>query len=209
MTAITASPTAGAFPAPPVWPPACRLLSWTARTIPELGTNPNGVNNNFIDRPNCAAGSLNINTKNPNLAVFNTSLFSQENLGQLGNCPLADFSGPGLVNFDMTIAKNVRLTESKSLEFRAEAFNVFNTPQFFIFKRMAFRRSRAISPLLNFRQNRRLHERPHPAARRQVHLLILHAEIAEPSPQLLGFGSATPSRSRLTGALAVCAPRGP
>jgi hypothetical protein len=36
-----------------------------------------------------------------------------------------------MANFDMAILKNVRLTESKSLQFRIEAFNVFNHAQFF------------------------------------------------------------------------------
>jgi hypothetical protein len=34
-------------------------------------------------------------------------------------------------NFDMALLKNVRLTESKSLQFRIEAFNLFNHAQFF------------------------------------------------------------------------------
>jgi hypothetical protein len=34
-------------------------------------------------------------------------------------------------NFDMALLKNVRLTESKSMQFRIEAFNVFNHAQFF------------------------------------------------------------------------------
>ena len=97
-----------------------------------LGTNPNGVNNNYIDRPNCSAGPLNLNHSKPNLPAFNTSLFTQETLGTLGDCPLASFSGPGLVNFDMALLKVVRIKESKALEFRWEAYNVFNSPQFFI-----------------------------------------------------------------------------
>jgi hypothetical protein len=97
-----------------------------------LGTNPNGVNNNYIDRPNCSPGPLNLNHSNPNLPAFNTALISQETPGTLGNCPLAFFSGPGLVNFDMALLKVVPIKESKSLEFRWEAYNVFNSPQFFI-----------------------------------------------------------------------------
>ncbi|MFZ0880560.1 MAG: hypothetical protein WA002_13755, partial [Candidatus Acidiferrales bacterium] len=34
-------------------------------------------------------------------------------------------------NYDMALLKNVRLTESKSLQFRLEAFNIFNHAQFF------------------------------------------------------------------------------
>jgi hypothetical protein len=45
---------------------------------------------------------------------------------------LAFFAGPGLVNFDMALLKMVRINEAKSLELRWEAYNVFNSPQFFI-----------------------------------------------------------------------------
>ena len=38
---------------------------------------------------------------------------------------------PGMDNFDMALLKNVRLTESKSLQLRLEAFDVFNHAQFF------------------------------------------------------------------------------
>jgi hypothetical protein len=34
-------------------------------------------------------------------------------------------------NYDMALLKNLRLTESKSLQFRFEGFNVFNHAQFF------------------------------------------------------------------------------
>jgi hypothetical protein len=34
-------------------------------------------------------------------------------------------------NFDMALLKNLRLTESKSLQLRLEGFNVFNHAQFF------------------------------------------------------------------------------
>jgi hypothetical protein len=75
---------------------------------------------------------LQLNHSNPNLPAFNTSLFTQETLGSLGTCPLAFFSGPGLINFDMALAKVVQIREGKSLEFRWEAYNVFNKAQFFI-----------------------------------------------------------------------------
>jgi hypothetical protein len=34
-------------------------------------------------------------------------------------------------NYDIALLKNVRLREAKSLQFRVEAFNVFNHAQFF------------------------------------------------------------------------------
>jgi hypothetical protein len=38
--------------------------------------------------------------------------------------------GPGTVRFDFTLTKNVRLRESLGLQFRVEAFNVFNHTNF-------------------------------------------------------------------------------
>jgi hypothetical protein len=52
-------------------------------------------------------------------------------LGTLGNGKRRVFYGPGIENFDLTLKKNVRLAESKSLEFRVEAFNAFNHTQFY------------------------------------------------------------------------------
>jgi len=38
--------------------------------------------------------------------------------------------GPGRVNLDFSVFKNFNFSESKSLQFRAESFNLSNTPQF-------------------------------------------------------------------------------
>jgi hypothetical protein len=40
--------------------------------------------------------------------------------------------GPGQYNWDMTLAKLIPLREARSLQFRAEFFNTFNHPQFYI-----------------------------------------------------------------------------
>ncbi len=41
------------------------------------------------------------------------------------------FYGPGIVNFDAALHKNVQLAESRALELRMEAFNIFNHAQFY------------------------------------------------------------------------------
>jgi hypothetical protein len=51
-------------------------------------------------------------------------------LGTPGTSKRRFFYGPGTDNYDMAVAKNLRLTEAKSLLFRVEAFNVFNHTQF-------------------------------------------------------------------------------
>jgi hypothetical protein len=99
-----------------------------------LGTLGNGINNYLLDTPEYHGAPLDINTnpRNGRPEFNNTSAaFTTETLGQLGNVPRRFFYGPGINNFDMTLAKVLRVTESKSFEFRLEAFNVFNHAQFY------------------------------------------------------------------------------
>jgi hypothetical protein len=97
-----------------------------------LGAEPNGINNYGVDEPDVAAGSLNLNYNSRNgQPYFNAALFSNNSLATPGNASRRYFQGPGMENFDMALLKNLRLTESKSLQFRMEAFNVFNHAQFF------------------------------------------------------------------------------
>jgi hypothetical protein len=97
-----------------------------------LGTLGNGANNYLLDTPQATPGPIKINTNARNgRPAFNTSLFSEETLGQLGNAKRRFFYGPGIENFDMTLQKILRLSEARSLQFRAEAFDVFNHAQFY------------------------------------------------------------------------------
>jgi hypothetical protein len=97
-----------------------------------LGAEPNGINNFGVDEPDVSPGPLNLNSnpRNGN-SYFNTALFSQNVLGTPGTAKRRYFYGPGMDNYDMALLKNVKLNESKSLQFRLEAFNVFNHAQFF------------------------------------------------------------------------------
>jgi hypothetical protein len=97
-----------------------------------LGTLGNGVNNYLLDTPNYNGAPLHINTNPRNgRPEFNTSAFTPEALGQLGSAGRRFFYGPGINNFDITLTKLLRITESKSAEFRLEGFNVFNHAQFY------------------------------------------------------------------------------
>jgi hypothetical protein len=97
-----------------------------------LGTIPNGINNNGVDTPDYVPGNLAVNT-NPRggKPAFNTALFSLPALGQIGTAARRFFYGPGIANFDAALHKQVPLSESRSLELRFEAFNVFNHAQFY------------------------------------------------------------------------------
>jgi hypothetical protein len=97
-----------------------------------IGTNPNGINNSSIDAPDYNGRPLHLN-HNPRTHqnnYFDSGVFSMNALGTPGDAKRRFFYGPGADNFDMAVAKNLALTESKSLLFRVEAFNVFNHTQF-------------------------------------------------------------------------------
>jgi hypothetical protein len=97
-----------------------------------LGTIPNGINNNGVDTPDYTPGNLAVNTDPRNgRPAFNTALFNLPDPGSLGTAARRFFYGPGMLNFDVALRKTVRLSESRSLELRWEAFNVFNHAQFY------------------------------------------------------------------------------
>ncbi|HWC76779.1 MAG TPA: TonB-dependent receptor, partial [Blastocatellia bacterium] len=60
----------------------------------------------------------------------NSEFFTNPLPGTVGILALTPFSGPGFFNFDGNILKSFRIMEGKSLTFRAEAFNLFNTVNF-------------------------------------------------------------------------------
>jgi hypothetical protein len=97
-----------------------------------LGAEPNGINNFGVDEPDFTPGPLQLNGNPRNgQPYFNTALFDLQPLGTPGTSARRFFYGPGMNNYDMALLKNLKLTESKSLQFRLEAFNVFNHAQFF------------------------------------------------------------------------------
>jgi hypothetical protein len=97
-----------------------------------LGTRPNGVNPYVVDLPQVQPGPLELNHNPRNgKPYFNKSVFGLQPLGQVGNTAPRYFFGPGIDNFDMALQKYLRVKEASALEFRIEAFNVFNHAQFF------------------------------------------------------------------------------
>lgn len=63
------------------------------------------------------------------------SAFSNPYLDAGGHCAFGSagrnvLRAPGLEDWDFSLVRRFRLTESKALEFRAETFNIFNHPNF-------------------------------------------------------------------------------
>jgi hypothetical protein len=60
----------------------------------------------------------------------NAGLFSSAAFGTVGNLHRNVFRVPGINNSDVSLIKHTRLTERVSMDFRAEAYNLFNRVQF-------------------------------------------------------------------------------
>jgi hypothetical protein len=90
----------------------------------------------FSNRPNLVAGqNLNAGPKTPG-AWLNPNAFQR--ITQDPNSPVQQFGsagrniaqGPGYTDWDFSLFKNIRVAESKELQFRAEFFNLLNHTNF-------------------------------------------------------------------------------
>jgi hypothetical protein len=59
---------------------------------------------------------------------FNTAAFAQNPAYTFGDAPRDFGSGPGTAQVDASVLKNFRVREGTNLQFRAEALNVLNHP---------------------------------------------------------------------------------
>jgi hypothetical protein len=80
------------------------------------------------DRPN-AVGNAELSDPTPD-RWFNTSAFAFPAFGSFGDSGRNILDGPGFVNFNTSLMKTTKLREGLDLQFRAEAFNLFNHPNF-------------------------------------------------------------------------------
>ncbi|MGH9614931.1 MAG: TonB-dependent receptor domain-containing protein, partial [Bryobacteraceae bacterium] len=84
---------------------------------------PDAVPGQKIDGTPCVPGTF-----------FNTCAFMDPAYGSFGNVGQNTVRGPGLQNWDASLLKNIPITESKHLEFRAEFFNIANHANFLFAK---------------------------------------------------------------------------
>ena len=79
---------------------------------------------------------LGITCIQPEATTSTSSAFCTADLPQIGNgtgfgnSGVGILLGPGQFNFDFSLVKTTRIKERQALIFRAEAFNLFNHPQF-------------------------------------------------------------------------------
>ena len=110
--------------------------NWTISSglpfTPYLLGNPGEINRgtNGTLRPDVVPGQP-MTVPNPSIGQwFNTAAFVTPPAQQYGDARRNSIIGPGSLLFDMAFTKTFPLKESRVLEFRAQATNIFNTPQY-------------------------------------------------------------------------------
>jgi outer membrane receptor protein involved in Fe transport len=94
------------------------------------GASPGGAN---LDRPSWNPAFTGDVILGGPVQYFNPNAFILQPVGTLGNVGRNSLIGPGLATFDFSLRKNTRigfLGEAGNLEFRTDAFNLFNRPNF-------------------------------------------------------------------------------
>jgi len=88
------------------------------------------INANPAARPNVTCDP-NANAPHTQFQYFNTGCFTTVTTSNFpGSAGRGIVHGPSTTRFDLTLSKNIRLSESVRLQFRAEAFNIFNHTNF-------------------------------------------------------------------------------
>jgi Carboxypeptidase regulatory-like domain/TonB dependent receptor len=104
---------------------------FTVALLPEIDNSNTGRSTlgfGANDRPNIV-GSAELSHRTPD-RWFNTSAFAFPPFGSFGNAGRNILDGPGFANFNASVLKTTKLREGLNLQIRAEAFNVFNHPNF-------------------------------------------------------------------------------
>jgi hypothetical protein len=104
----------------------------TARVLGNQSNN-SGTSASFSERADATGQPVTLpGFERTTQRFFNTGAFTLPKSGQYGNAGRNTIPGPGTVNFNMSLGRFVTLSREKgaSADFRIEAANVFNTPNF-------------------------------------------------------------------------------
>jgi len=85
-----------------------------------------------VSRPNLVGNPALSGSQRTVECWFNTDAFTVQNPAPqaFGNSGVGIMRGPGLANFDFSIAKKFNVDEKRYFQFRTELFNAFNHPMF-------------------------------------------------------------------------------
>ena len=91
------------------------------------GNRATPVNNGGPDRPNQLFDARGPKT---NAQFFNTAAFAPQPLGTIGTTQRNALLGPDFRHVDLSLFKDFAVTERVSVQFRAESYNISNTPSY-------------------------------------------------------------------------------
>ena len=111
------------------WQVAGIMNLYTGTPISPLVSTDNS-NTGTTNRPNRTANGALDSSQRSIYRWFDLSAFTVPALYAYGNAGRNILSGPGTRNLDLKIGKTFNFTERWHLQFRAEMFNAFNTPNF-------------------------------------------------------------------------------
>ena len=99
--------------------------------IPFTVVTSGGITNaGGADRPNRIGNGTLPSSQQTIYHWFDTSAFVVQPQYTYGNAGRNILFGPDLRDLDLSLSKSFAITESKRLQFRAESFNLTNTPAF-------------------------------------------------------------------------------
>jgi hypothetical protein len=116
-------------------PVKAAIAGWQLNGIATLRSGPaitlasnvsNNRGNRFGNKPDrIADGTLPADQRNTE-GWFDVRAFRNPVAGAYGNSGEGVMRGPGALNFDLSVFRNIRIAEKKTLQVRAEGFNAFN-----------------------------------------------------------------------------------
>ena len=93
------------------------------------GNRATPINNGGSDRPN-QIHSANLGSGRTLSRYFDTTAFVPQTLGTIGTTQRNDVFGPHFRHVDLSLFKDFKVFERAAVQFRAETFNISNTPSY-------------------------------------------------------------------------------
>jgi hypothetical protein len=117
------------------WQTGAPFTVFSQRATGPLATSTTAPSNSWVNYTGSREGS--VDRRKDGVYFFTTDQVAQitnpsafPGLGELGTSGRNSFRNPRFFNMDASLVKKFRITETHSVSFRAEAYNVFNNPNF-------------------------------------------------------------------------------
>jgi hypothetical protein len=96
----------------------------------DIGSGANNHPNYVPSNPGCNGQPTNFQVTGTGVFYVNPNCFGEPPIGELGNLGRNTLFQPDVATVDANLQKNTRISERFSIQFRVEAFNLFNRKNF-------------------------------------------------------------------------------